>query len=120
MAHILLADDDSGARDIVRRAIELEGHTVAVAADGSEALAKLAHSGPFDVLVTDVEMPGMDGVSLARQVLAASPATAIVMMSAYMEALDRARGLGAPSLRLLAKPFTLERMRAEIRAALGK
>lgn len=118
MANILLADDDSGARDIVRRAIEMDGHTVTVAEDGSEALAKLSYAGPFDVLVTDVQMPGLDGVSLAKKVLEASPSTRVVIMSAYPGSLDIARTLGTSALRLLTKPFTIDSIRAEIRAAL--
>jgi DNA-binding response OmpR family regulator len=103
----------------VRRAIEMDGHTVTVAEDGSEALAKFSNAGPFDVLVTDVQMPGLDGISLARKLLAKAPATRIVMMSAYADELDKARGLGAKSIRLLAKPFSIDRIRAEIRALLG-
>lgn len=120
MAHILLADDDSGAREIVRRAIELDGHTVTVADDGSEALAKLSYARPVDVLVTDVEMPGLDGISLAKKVLELAPSTLIIMMSAYPNALENARLVRAPAMRVVTKPFTVDRIRSEIRAILRK
>ncbi len=119
MARILLADDDQGSRDLVRRALEMDGHTVVVAEDGSEADARLKSDGPFQLLVTDVQMPGIDGIELGRRALAAVPGLRIVMMSGYADVLESAKQLGAPSLRLLTKPFTIEKIRAEVRAALA-
>jgi two-component system, cell cycle response regulator CpdR len=62
MAHILLADDDAAARDLVKRALELDGHSVQMAGDGAEAIAAFDASvaRPFDLIITDVEMPGTD------------------------------------------------------------
>ena len=119
MARILLADDDKGTLDLVRRALELDGHTVTTCDDGTDALAQLKSASIFDVLVSDVQMPGLDGVTLAGEALALHPGIRLVLMSAYAEVLDTARGLGAGSIRLLTKPFPIERVRAEVRAALG-
>ena len=67
MAQILLADDDRATRDLVRRALEADGHTVTVTQDGGEALEQVKEGGlKFDLLVSDVEMPMIDGVALAE------------------------------------------------------
>ena len=118
MARILLADDDKGSLDLVRRALELEGHTVVTAEDGSEALA-LVEPGGFDLLVTDVQMPGLDGIELARRASARYPAMRLVLMSAYPDGLDMASALAFKGARLVTKPFTIDRIRAEVRAALA-
>lgn len=118
MARILLADDDKGSRDLVRRALELDGHKVVTADDGAEAQAVI-QSGAFDLLVSDVQMPGLDGISLARDALARLPGIRIVLMSAYADGLDRAGSLVAGGARVLVKPFAIDRIRAEVRAALA-
>ena len=77
MARILLAEDDAATRDLVQRALGLEGHEVVVTQDGVEALEKLqAAPARFDVLVTDVQMPGLDGIALVEKGLAANPSCA--------------------------------------------
>jgi two-component system, cell cycle response regulator CpdR len=118
MARILLADDDQGSLDLVRRALELEGHTVVTAEDGSEALA-LVQSGGFDLLVSDVQMPGLDGIELAKRALARFPSIRLVLMSAYPDGLESAATLQAGGARLVTKPFAIDRIRAEVRAALA-
>lgn len=118
MARILLADDDKGARDLVRRALELDGHKVVTADDGSEAQS-LCSSGGFDLLVTDVQMPGLDGIALAKDAVARHPGIRVVLMSAYADGLDRAGSLVAGGARVLVKPFAIDRIRAEVRAALA-
>ena len=118
MARILLADDDRGALDFVRRALELDGHAVATAEDGNEALGLFAKTA-FDVLVTDVQMPGLDGISLVEMALSQTPGLRVVMMSGYPEILEKARGLKAPAIRFVPKPFTIEQLRSEIRAVLA-
>lgn len=118
MARILLADDDKGTRDLVSRALVMDGHTVTAREDGNEALAAF-ESDSFDVLVADVQMPGMDGIELARRVLAKAPATRLVLMSGYADVLATAGGLGARSIRLLTKPFTIDQIRGEVKSLLG-
>ena len=67
MARILLADDDATTRDMVKRALESDGHTVHATQDGSEALEWVKADGAsLDLLVSDVEMPLLDGVALAE------------------------------------------------------
>ena len=77
MARILLAEDDAATRDLVQRALGLEGHEVVVTQDGAEALEKLqAAPARFDVLVTDVQMPGLDGVALVEKASRSIPSCA--------------------------------------------
>lgn len=118
MARILLADDDGSARDLVRRALESDGHVVVAVDDGLDAEAQV-RSTVFDVVVSDVQMPGIDGIELARRILASQPLSRIILMSGLPDALDRARGLGAPEVRTISKPFTIDRIRAEVRSILA-
>lgn len=119
MAQILLADDDAASVDLVRRALESDGHCVHVTQDGSDALEIFkAGAGSFDLIVTDVEMPGLDGVSFAKEALALSPRIKVLMMSGFAEQLERGRWLEPARLGILPKPFTLEQFRAAIRTAL--
>lgn len=117
MARILLADDDSAARELVARALSGDGHSVDSVPDGTEALERLG-SGAYDLLVTDVQMPGLDGVSLAQHALRAG-GLRVVLMSGFVSELDRAAGLAPGRVHVLSKPATLEQIRSIVRAALG-
>ncbi len=119
MARILLADDDAATRELVKRALELEGHAVEVTQDGAEALERLkANVGAVDVLVSDVHMPGVDGIELARRAVELGNVK-VLLMSGFPEELDRARKIKAERLGVLSKPFTLEQVRAAVRGLLG-
>lgn len=124
MARILLADDDASTRDLVRRALEADGHSVVITQDGAEALEKLQAGGgaaggqTFDVLVSDVEMPLLDGITLAEHALKQG-AMRVLLMSGFSEQLDRARALAGTKLAVISKPFTLEDVRAGVRRLLG-
>ena len=119
MATILLADDDAAVRELVKRALTAEGHTVHVTQDGNEALDVLNASGAaIDVLVSDVDMPGLDGVSLAMQVQAAKPAIAIVLMSGFSDQLERSKALSQERLKSITKPFTLDQIKQAVRAVM--
>jgi DNA-binding NtrC family response regulator len=117
MARILLADDDTGMLDTARRALELDGHAVTTAEDGAEARVKIGAGGGFDVLVADVQMPGLDGVTLAKQALATGGGLRVVLMSGHADALDKAKTI--VGVRTLAKPFQIDQLRAAVRAALA-
>jgi CheY-like chemotaxis protein len=119
MARILLADDDHASREFVRRALEGDGHSVTSVTDGKEALDLLADDpGRFDLLVTDVQMPVLDGISLAEQALETVPKLRIVLMSGFAEQLDRAKGFKATKLGAISKPFSLEQIKALVRNTL--
>ena len=120
MARILLADDDAATRDLVQRALGLDGHNVAATQDGVEALEKLqAGSARFDVLITDVQMPGLDGVALIERGLALHPKLRVVLMSGFADEIGRAAHLKPRIARVISKPFTLEQIRSAVKAALG-
>ena len=77
MARILLADDDAATRDLVKRALATDGHAVSSTQDGTEALERLQEAPDgFDLLISDVQMPGLDGVALAEKGLAGNPQAA--------------------------------------------
>ncbi|MEQ1577078.1 MAG: response regulator [Hyphomicrobium sp.] len=119
MARILLADDDKPTRDLVRRALETDGHQVLLAEDGQEAWSAFAAAPlSFDLIVTDIEMPGTDGVTLAKNALAASPSVKVLMMSGFNEALERGRNLAPARVEVLAKPFTLDQIRRAIKSVI--
>jgi len=119
MARILLADDDAATRDLVQRALALDGHEVILTQDGSEALEKLQGRARIDLLISDVQMPGIDGIELVEKGLSASPKLRVILMSGFIGELDRADHLKAKVSRVIAKPFTLDEMRSAVRGVLG-
>jgi CheY-like chemotaxis protein len=118
MAAILLADDDTAMRDFVRRALEGDGHRVVAVADGVEALERISATA-FDLLVSDVDMPGLDGITLATRATGASPRMAVLLMSGFSEELTRSKEVGAARLAVLTKPFTLDQLKTTVRSLLG-
>ncbi len=119
MARILLADDDGSTRDLVKRALETDGHSVVVTQDGNEALERLKQDAAFDVLVTDVEMPMLDGIALAERAFPLQPKVRVLLMSGFTEQLDRAKELKGAHVGVLSKPFTLEQVRERVRKLLA-
>ncbi|MFC3377598.1 PAS domain S-box protein [Rugamonas sp. CCM 8940] len=99
--NVLVVEDNADARQMVCEVLAQLGHTVSEAADGEAAWASLAER-EIDVLFTDVSLPGMSGISLARQVLRRSPATRVVLASGY--GLDSLDSLGFPAV-FLRKPY---------------
>jgi two-component system, cell cycle response regulator CpdR len=119
MARILLADDDAATRDLVTRALAGDGHTVDATQDGTEALEKLQGAPTaYDLLITDVQMPGLDGIALAEQGLAGCPQLRIILMSGFADELGRAGKLKSNVSSVLTKPFTLEQIKTAVKAAL--
>ena len=120
MATILLADDDAAVRDLVKRALSTEGHTIHVTQDGLEALDCLTTNGAtIEVLVTDVDMPQLDGITLAEKALAIKPSLVVVLMSGFSDQLERAARLRARRLLSITKPFTLEQIKQVVRSVLA-
>jgi CheY-like chemotaxis protein len=117
MAHILIAEDDEPVRAIVRRALELDGHTIVAEADGAAALERLSASGGrFDLLLSDIRMPLMDGIALSLAAARDFPLLPIVLMTGYADQRERAHDLLALIEDVVTKPFSV----AEIRAAVSK
>jgi len=106
MARILLAEDDPAVREFVRRALAHSGHEVTAVDDGLAAIEALAGA-TFDLLITDIVMPGMDGIALALKVSKDQPNLPILMMTGYAAERQRAHNLEALIDKVIAKPFTL-------------
>ena len=119
MARILLADDDAATRDLVRRALEADGHTVHVTQDGGEALECVKGAQRFDLLVSDVEMPLLDGITLAERAFPLHPGLRVLLMSGFAEQLERAKALKGPRVAVISKPFTLEQVKGAVRELLA-
>ena len=120
MARILLAEDDEAVRGFVRRALELDGHEVVAAADGGEALEILqGEDGRFDLLLSDIRMPVMDGIALALAAARDFAALRILLMTGYAEQRERAHGLDAIIHDVVQKPFSLVDIRRAVAEALA-
>ncbi len=120
MARILLAEDEESLRDLVVRALTLDGHEVVANCDGAEALEALSRDrGRFDLLLTDIRMPVMDGIALALAAGRDYPALPILLMTGYADQRERAFGLELLIRDVIAKPFTLTAICGAVRAALA-
>jgi two-component system, cell cycle response regulator CpdR len=120
MARILIADDEESLRAMFARALATDGHSVETACDGSEALDVLTRAhGRFDVLLTDIRMPIMDGIALALAVARDFPDLTILLLTGYADQRERAQGLEALVHDVLAKPISLAALRAAVNEALA-
>ncbi len=119
MARILIAEDNDDIRGLVVRALSDEGHDLVATADGGAALDALKlNNGAFDLLLTDVKMPVMDGIALALAAGRDHPDMAIMLMSGYADQRERTTGLDALIHDFIAKPFSLEQIQGAVREAL--
>jgi two-component system response regulator MprA len=116
---IVVAEDDRAVREALDRALRLEGFEVGLAADGLEALGLHADR-PADLLLVDVMMPVVDGLTLCKRVRADGDRTPILVLTARDAVSDRVAGLDAGADDYLAKPFALEELLARIRALLRR
>jgi two-component system, cell cycle response regulator CpdR len=120
VARILIAEDDEPVRAFVRRALMIDGHEVSEAEDGAEALAILEQTqGAFDLLLTDIRMPLMDGIALALAAAPQFPNLVILLMTGYADQRERAHGLEALVHDVVTKPFSLADIRAKVTEALA-
>ena len=119
MAKILIAEDDDAIRELVMRALGEDGHELTGAADGAEALDVLSRrDGEFDLLLTDVKMPVLDGIALALAAGRDHPDVAIMLMTGYADQRERAHGLDALVHDVINKPFSVEQIKGAVREAL--
>ena len=91
MARVLIADDEDAMRSLVARAIAMDGHDIVAVQDGAEALEVLVRdAGAFDLLLTDIQMPVMDGIALALTAARDFPALTILLMTGFADQRERA------------------------------
>lgn len=117
MPQILIAEDDRRVRESLERALTIEGYDVRAANDGAAAL-ELHAASPADLLLLDVSMPNVDGLSVCRRLRERGDDTPVLMLTARHEIDDRVAGLDAGADDYLVKPFALPELLARVRARL--
>jgi len=117
---ILVIDDERAVRESLRRALELEGYEIELAADGEEALARFGLESPVDAAILDVLMPGIDGLEVCRRLRMNGSRVPVLMLTARAEVDSRVAGLDAGADDYLAKPFALAELLARVRALLRR
>ena len=117
---ILVVDDERAVRESLRRALELEGYEIELAADGNEALYRLEAAEEPDAVILDVLMPGVDGLEVCRRLRGAGSKLPVLMLTARTEVEDRVAGLDAGADDYVSKPFALEELLARVRALLRR
>ncbi|MET9961095.1 response regulator transcription factor [Streptomyces sp. NPDC006326] len=116
---ILVVDDEPAVREALRRSLAFEGYAAQTAVDGLDALDKAASYAP-DLIVLDIQMPRMDGLTAARRLRASGSTTPILMLTARDTVGDRVTGLDAGADDYLVKPFELDELFARVRALLRR
>jgi CheY-like chemotaxis protein len=120
MAKLLIVEDDESVRTLAARALERAGHSVTVAADGAQGLSQIrATLGGYDLVVSDIRMPEMDGIEMALAAAALFPAMKIMLMTGYADQRERAEELNGIIVDVVQKPFTLAEIRARVERALA-
>ncbi|ROT95654.1 response regulator [Altererythrobacter sp. FM1] len=116
---ILLVEDEDMVRAVAERALSRAGYTVTPCADGEEGLAAVANGGEFDLIVSDVVMPGMDGPAMARQVRKVKPRLPILFMSGYAEEQLR-NEIDIEAMHFMPKPFSVQQISETVAGLLAK
>ena len=112
MSRILLAEDDDSLRGFLARALERAGHEVVACADGDEAVTFLDE--PWDLLLTDIVMPGLDGIEVARQAAARHPALRIMFITGFAAVALAAHDKAPAGAKVLSKPIHLREIVTEV------
>jgi CheY-like chemotaxis protein len=121
VARILIAEDEEPVRTLITRALAEEGHFVVACADGVEALDMLqTEDGAFDLLLSDIKMPDMDGIALTLAVARDFPNIPILLMTGYADQRERLAGLEALICDVVAKPFAVAEIKFAVATALAK
>jgi two-component system, cell cycle response regulator CpdR len=120
MSRVLIADDEDSMRQLVARAIAMDGHETVTAQDGAEALEILSREdGAFDLLLTDIQMPVMDGIALALSAARDFPDLIILLMTGFADQRERASNLSAIAHDVITKPFSVADIRTAVADALA-
>ena len=117
MPRILLAEDDDSLRNFLSRALERAGYDVRACADGEEAAGCLDED--WDLLLTDIVMPGMDGIEVARHAAARHPGLRIMFITGFAAVALKAEETAPPGARVLAKPVHLRELVVEVERMLA-
>jgi DNA-binding NtrC family response regulator len=123
MARILVVDDNLMMRSVMRLALSRAGHDVILAEHGAKALVEVDRNGPFDLIITDLEMPQLDGRGLVHALKTASCPSPVLLMSGRFGLHELARVADDAGLRVhdtIEKPFTGERLLATVDRLIGQ
>src|SRR5579872_503365 len=118
VARILLIDDESNIRTMIRLALQHAGHTVETAADGPEGLEKFGSGEDWDLVLLDHRMPGMAGLDVLREIHRRDPNARVIMITAFGTIDLAVDAMKAGATDFLRKPFTTDTLRGAVRAAL--
>lgn len=119
MARILLADDDAAMRSVLAATLAADGHDIVTAENGAEAFTQLVElPQAFQLLISDVQMPELDGFALAERVLALKHAPAVVLMSGHADGFARGDAVRSRLAAMLTKPVSRDVLRATVAKAL--
>ena len=113
MAHILLAEDDDSMREFLAKALRRAGYEVIPVGDGLDALAQLSEV-PFDLLLADIVMPGINGIDLAKHVNSETPELKVMLITGFAAVALKAKGEINPNAKVLSKPFHLNTLVDEV------
>ena len=120
MPRVLIADDEDSMRTLVARAIAMDGHETVTAEDGAEALEILSREpGAYNLLLTDIQMPVMDGIALALTAARDFPDLTILLMTGFADQRERTHGLSAIVHHVITKPFSVADIRTAVADALA-
>jgi len=120
MARILIAEDDDSVRSFVARALRMDAHEIVEAGDGEQGAGALeASAAGFDLLISDIRMPAMDGIALAREAARKCPGMPIILMTGYADQRERVAEIEGIVKEVILKPFTLAQIRARVGATLA-
>jgi two-component system, cell cycle response regulator CpdR len=120
MPRVLIAEDEDSMRTLVARAVAMDGHDTVTAQDGAEALEILTReNGAFDLLLTDIQMPVMDGIALALSAARDFPDLTILLMTGFADQRERASNLNALVHDVVTKPFSVADIRTAVADALA-
>jgi len=120
MAKILIVEDDESVRTFTARAIAASGHMVETAEDGEFGLDAIrAAQGGFDLVLSDIRMPAMDGIEMAKRAAGEFPGLKILLMTGYAEQRERAADLERVIIDVVGKPFSLPEIRTAVQQALA-
>jgi two-component system response regulator HydG len=119
MARVLVVDDEPKLGRFVAEMLELDGHDVARAGGGKEALERLAES-RFELVVTDLRMPDVDGLAVLRAARSRSPAPEVILMTAFGSAEGAVEAMKGGAADYVTKPFSMDELRLRVRRLLAQ
>lgn len=119
MANILVIDDENNIRLMIRLTLQHSGHTIQTAADGADGLERFGNGVEYDLVLLDQRMPGMDGLSVLREISKRDPLARVIMATAFGTIDLAVEAMKAGATDFLRKPFTAETLRGAVEAALA-